>query len=437
MSTDSLQALLQPRSLAVIGASSAPEKYGYIILKNIIDAGFKGTIYPINPKAEEILGLKCYPNVGSLDVAVDLAVIIIPARLVPQTIEECGKKGIRGAIIISGGFAETGPEGEELQKQLVAAAKKYEVRVVGPNCQGVNNPHYNLCASWPLLTQKGRMAVISQSGTVGAALMDWASQEELGVSAFISMGNRADVDEADLIGFFGRDENTRAIAVYIEGVKDAPKFLAAIKKCPKPVVILKAGRTPKGRVAAESHTKSLAGRDEIYQAVFKQNKIHLADTVEELYDFAKAFAYLNKPKGKSVLIVTTSGGAGILATDQAEYENLDLKKLPLPIKEKLQKSLPPHCIVANPLDLTGDANADTFGMVYEAAAKDFDTVLLLFGDPILGASQKATPGANQLVVFLGGAEVERKEKILMHRKGIPVFPTPERGMKALAELLRY
>lgn len=437
MAVDSLDAIFKPRSVAVIGASSAPEKYGYIILKNIIDAGFKGTIYPINPKAEEILGLKCYPNVGALEEAVDLAVIIIPARLVPKTIEECGQKGIRGAVIISGGFAESGPEGEELQKQLIAAAQQYKVRVVGPNCQGVNNPHYNICASWPLLTQKGRMAVVSQSGTVGAALMDWACQEELGVSSFVSMGNRSDVDEADLIGFFGQDENTQAIAVYIEGVKDAPKFLKAVKKCPKPVVILKAGRTPKGRIAAESHTKSLAGRDEIYQAVFKQNKIHRADTVEELFDFAKAFAYLNKPKGKSVLIVTSSGGGGILATDQAEYLGLDLKKLPPAIKEKLQKDLPPHCILANPLDLTGDATADTYGMVYEAAYKDFDTVCMLFGDPIAGASDKVSPGANQLVVFLGGAEVERQERKLMHAKGIPVFPTPERGMKALAQLLKY
>jgi acetyltransferase len=355
---------------------------------------------------------------------------------VADTIRQCGKRGVKGAIVISGGFSETGPEGEALQNQLVEAARESNVAVIGPNCQGVNNPHHPLCASWPLLTRRGGVAIVSQSGTVGAALMDWASQEELGVSTFVSLGNRADVDEADLIHYFAQDPHTRTIAIYMEGVKAAPKFIQAVRQCRKPLVVLKAGRTPKGRKAAESHTRSLAGRDEVYEGVFRQLGIHRADDLEELYDFSKALAYLPRPKGRRLLIVTSSGGSGILATDMAENTGLDVAPLPEEMARKLRAVLPKHCIVANPLDLTGDANAAMYRQVVEAAASHFDVVALIFGDPIPGASAVVGTDPLQLVIYLGGAEVERHERLLFHRKGIPVFPTPERGIRALSELLR-
>ncbi|HYR46736.1 MAG TPA: CoA-binding protein, partial [Thermoanaerobaculia bacterium] len=274
--TDSLQALFRPSRLAVIGASAKPEKMGFQIFKNILDAGFEGQVIPVNPKGETILGVPSVKSVDEIPSGTDLAVVIIPAPSVPAAILQLGERKVRAAIVITGGFAESGADGARLQEQVAGNAVRCGIRLVGPNCQGVNYPYHGLCASWPLITRRGAMAIASQSGTVGAALADWASEEKLGFSAFVSMGNRADVDEADLIEFFASDPNTKVITLYIEGVKDARKFLAAVKKCGKPIVIFKAGRTEQGRKAAESHTRSLAGKDEIYDAVFRQFRIHRA-----------------------------------------------------------------------------------------------------------------------------------------------------------------
>lgn len=430
-----LDAILRPRSVAVIGASNTPGKYGHEILKNIREGGYQGTIYPINPRAESILNLTCFPSIQDTPEPPDLAVVIIPARLVPQAVEDCGKRRVRSAVIITGGFSEAGPAGALLQQQTAEAARKYGLRVLGPNCQGVNNPYHCLCASWPLLTYRGIVAVVSQSGTVGAAMMDWFSEEKLGVSSFVALGNRVDVDESDLIGYFNEDNNTAAIAAYIEGIKQPEKFMAAVERLRKPLVVLKPGRTPKGRVAAESHTKSLAGADAIYDALFAKYNICRAYTVEEFYDFAKAFAYLKPPTGNRVLFVTTSGGSAILATDQAEQEGLDAAPLPAHLVEAVSPLIPSHAIRTNPIDLTGDATAQMFAEVIETTRNDYDTIGVIFGDPVPNVSQAVTPGANELVVFLGGAEVERQEKELMHLKGVPVFPTPERGMKALARVV--
>jgi len=430
-----LDAILRPRNVAVIGASTSPDKMGHEILKNIIDSGFKGTVYPINPKADVILDLPCHKSVKDVAEAPDLAVIIIPARFVPQAVQECGEAGVKGAVVITGGFSESGDEGEQLQNQVVETAQKFGVRIIGPNCQGVNNPHHPLCASWPLLTCQGKIALISQSGTVGAAMMDWLSEDKLGTSSFVSMGNRADVDEADLIAYFNQDQNTEVIAAYIEGIKRPEKFIEAVEQLQKPLVVLKSGRTPKGKVAAESHTKALAGADAIYEALFSKHNICRAYTTEEFYDYAKALAYLKPPKGNRILFITTSGGAAILATDQAEQEGLDVSPLPDEAVAAITPLIPAHAIKANPIDLTGDATAQMFGDVIEVTRKYYDTLGVIFGDPVEGASRVVTPEANELVIFYGGADVERHERERMHLKGIPVFPTPERGVKALARVL--
>jgi len=434
-SAGQLDAILKPKSVAVIGASTSPDKMGHEILKNIIDGGFKGSVHPINPKADVILDLPCHKSVKDIEGPVDLAVIIIPARFVPQAVQECGEKGVKGAIIITGGFAEASDEGAELQQQVVATAQQFGVRLIGPNCQGVNNPHHPLCASWPLLTYTGKVALISQSGTVGAAMMDRFSEEKLGTSSFVSMGNRADVDEADLIAYFNQDPNTEVIAAYIEGIKRPEQFIQAVKQLKKPLVVLKSGRTPKGKVAAESHTKALAGADAIYEALFAKYNICRAYTAEEFYDYAKALAYLKPPQGNRILFITTSGGAAILATDQAEQEGLDVSPLPQEAVEEITPLIPAHAIKANPIDLTGDATAQMFGDVMEMTRKYYDTLGVIFGDPVEDASKVVTPDANELVIFYGGADVERHESELMHLKGIPVFPTPERGIKALARVL--
>ena len=430
-----LDAILKPKSVAVIGASTSPDKMGHEILKNIIDSGFNGAVYPINPKADIILDLICHKSVKDIPEPPDMAVIIIPARFVPQAVQECGEAGVKGVVIITGGFSEAGDEGEELQKQVVEAAQRFGVRVIGPNCQGVNNPHHPLCASWPLLTYQGKIALISQSGTVGAAMMDWLSEDKLGTASFVSMGNRADVDEVDLIAYFNQDPNTEVIAAYIEGIKRPERFIQAVEELKKPLVVLKSGRTPKGKVAAESHTKALAGADAIYEALFSKYAICRAYTAEEFYDYAKALAYLKPPKGNRILFITTSGGAAILAMDQAEQEGLDASPLPEDLVAAITSIIPAHAIKANPIDLTGDATAQMFGDVIEVTRKHYDTLGVIFGDPVEGASRVVTPDANELIIFYGGADVERQESELMHLKGIPVFPTPERGIKALARVL--
>jgi len=435
--SNNLSAIFTPKSVAVIGASSSPEKLGFQILKNIRDAGFKGPIYPVNPKATTILDLRCYQSIGSVEGVPELAVIIVPAPAVPATLADCGPKGVKAAIVISGGFSESGPEGEALQRQAVEVARAHKIRMIGPNCQGVNNPYHGLCASWPLLTMRGAIAIVSQSGTVAAALMDWAAQDGIGVSGLVSMGNRADVDEADLVEHFDADPQTRAIAVYIEGVKDGPRFLAAARRARKPIIVLKPGRTEKGRQAAESHTKSLAGRDEVYQGAFRQFGICRAETLHELYDFSKALAYLQRPQGRRVLIVTSSGGCGVLAADVAAAEGLDVAPLPETLASQLRASLPRHFVVNNPLDLTGDANARLYKEVVAAARGMCDVTAVIFGDPIIGASEVIDRDRPELVIYLGGAEVERQEARLLHNRGVPVFPTPERGMRALAQLVRF
>jgi acyl-CoA synthetase (NDP forming) len=435
--SDSLQALFRPNGMAVIGASAKPGKLGFTIFKNILDAGFRGPVIPVNPKGETILGVPSVKTVNDIPAGTDLAVVIVPAASVPATILQLGERKVRAAIVITGGFAESGADGARLQEEVKSNAARCGIRVVGPNCQGVNYPHHGLCASWPLITRKGAMAIASQSGTVGAALIDWAAEERLGFSAFVSMGNRVDVDEADLIEFFGSDPNTKVITLYIEGVKDAARFLAAVRACRKPIVVFKAGRTEQGRRAAESHTRSLAGKDEIYDAVFRQFGIHRAASLEELYDFSKALAYVPAPAGPRMLIVTSSGGSAIIATDVASDNGFRISPLQGPLAARLREVLPSHFIVGNPLDLTGDGDAERFREVIAAARDHYDVVLTIFGDPIPGASTALEKGGSDLVVYLGGADVERAERILLHEKGIAVFPTPERAVKALSCHVRF
>lgn len=424
-----------PASIAVIGASDNPSKYGHEILKNLVQGGYPGALYPINPKTERILGVKCLKSLKDVPGPIDLAVVVIPARVVADAVRECGECGVKGAVVISGGFSEAGPEGEQLQEKLAEAAAEHGVRLIGPNCQGLNNPYHPMCATWPLLTRKGRVAVVSQSGTVGAAMLDWFSEDELGVSGFAGLGNRADINEVDLIEHFESDPNTKVIAAYLEGIKDPGRFQKTLESMTKPLVILKSGRTPRGRVAAESHTKSLAGADAIYSSLLKRYGVRRAESFEELYDFSKALAYMKPPAGNRIVFITTSGGAAILATDAAEREGIETAPLPGELANALQGVVPGHAIRSNPLDLTGDATSKMFKEVIDLSRPHYDTLGVIFGDPIPDAAQAVTPDTNELVVFLGGGDVERIEKQKMHRKGLPVFPTPERAIKALSQLI--
>jgi len=436
-----LNKMFNANSVAVIGASNNPNKTGYQILKNLIDGGYKGRIYPINRKENEILGYKAYPKVSDIIWTIDLAVIVIPGLLIPEVMKEIGEKSVQNVIIITGGFKEIG--NNDLEREVVEVAKKYNISIVGPNCQGINYTPNNLCASWPLITAKGPLSIIAQSGTVAATFGMWAEQEGIGTSGIVSLGNKIDLNELDFMDFFLKDDNTKVIALNIEGLKNGKQFMEIAKNNKKSIVVLKPGRTEKGKKVAQSHTKSVSGSDVIFDAACKQAGVIRAYSITELYDYSKALALLEKPKGNRIMIITSSGGSGILATDVFEEQNVEVVDLNPELANKLKFELPSHCVVSNPLDLTGDTDAYRYEKCVSIANdyNDIDMFLLIFGDPIPGACDvvrtlKEKVNKPIIVCYLGGGEVEREETILMHQIGIPVFPTPERAAKAASILLR-
>ncbi|MEI6308624.1 MAG: CoA-binding protein [bacterium] len=437
-----IEHLFNARSVAVVGASANPGKRGRIILKNLIEGGFTGGIYPVNPGAEEILGKKSYPSLGAIPEPVDLIVVCIPAAGVPALIREAGRHEVKGAVVISGGFREVG--NLQLEGELYRAGQESGVRIVGPNCQGINYTPNHLCASWPLIRTQGSMAIISQSGTIGAALAEWAEEDGIGFSAFISLGNRLDVNESELVEFFSSDPATRSIALYLEGVKDGRAFMAQLKQATavKPVVVLKAGRTIRGREAAQSHTKSVAGDDAIFDAACKQSGARKAESITELYDAAKAGGML-PALDPSLLIITSSGGSGILATDAAESNGMQVPVLEPEIKAALAEALPSQCILGNPLDLTGDTDAERYAVAARIAAqwKVAANLLLIFGDPIPGAGEMVDRLRREIpqqiiVSYLGGGEEGKIESRKLLDLGVATFPTPERAVKAICTLRR-
>lgn len=437
----SLDRLFRARSVAVVGASQTPGKTGHTILKNIVDGGFTGSLFPVNPRAQEILGLPAYPTIAAIGKPVDLAVVVVPAPAVPSVIRDAAGAGVKAAAIITGGFGEIG--NRDLEREVLDLCQSAGIRVIGPNCQGFNYTGNDLCATWPLVTRKGPLAIISQSGTVGAALSGWAEEEGLGISGFVALGNKADVNETELMEFFAEDPDTKVIALYLEQVKNGREFLRVAGEVTrkKPVIALKGGRTAEGRAAAQSHTRSVAGRYEVFESACRKAGVIPAKDTIQLYDFAKAAAFLKRPEGKRVMIVTSSGGSGILATDAAVDSGLVLAGLPAEAKEALRGALPPQCVINNPLDLTGDADAARYLTAVKTLAghRVSDVSILVFGDPIPGAreaiEEMMSAGTSVVgVVYIGGGEVGREESFKLQTHGIPVFPTPERAVRALAAL---
>ena len=439
----SLKDILYAKSIAVVGASGNSRKTGHIILKNILDGGYEGKLYPVNLKEDCILGLKCFRSIAEIPGQLDLAVVCVPALQTPAVIREAGEKGVKGAIVISGGFKETG--NGQLEEDMLRTAKSYGMRIVGPNCQGINYTGNRMCATWPLVKSRGPIGVVSQSGTVGAEMELLAEKDAIGVSCFAALGNKSDVDETDFIDFFLQDPETKVIALYMEGIHNAGAFVKAVARAAKekPVVILKPGRTEKGIRAVSSHTRSIAGNDRIFSAFCKKHGILRANNLTEFYDFCKIAAFSAKPAGNRMLIVSSSGGAGIMATDTAEGNKLDVSGLSDALKLELEKALPAQCVVSNPLDLTGDATCDRYDTVLEAVGrkKDYDILLTIFGDPIWGAYEVVSKqGGNAsvpvVVSYLGGGGIQDEETERMGKGGIPVFPTPERAVAAIGALLK-
>ena len=440
-----LSKFYEPRSVAVIGASRQPEKVGFTIVQNLVKDGFAGPIYPVNPQADEILGLRCYKSL--LDVPapeVDLAVIVIPARFVLQAMEECAQKKVGAVIIISAGFKEAGKDGVELEKKLVEQAKRAGIRIVGPNCLGVINMDHKLNASFAAgVPAKGNLAFISQSGAFGTAILDWALGADVGFSKFTSFGNKSDVDEAAVMEALRDDSQTDVILAYLESIKDGPQFVKVAQRTTrrKPVVVMKVGTTAAGARAASSHTGALAGSEAAIDAALHKSGVLRAQTVEEFFDYAVAFGSRRDIKGPEVAIVTNAGGPGVISTDAIERSRLKMAQLDPGTVEALRKALPPAANVNNPVDVLGDA----------LPARYKEALKLVIADPgvqaviVLMTPQAMTdvPGAAGVMIeaaastkkpvlaaLMGGRSMVEGTGMLI-KNGVPTYPFPERAVKAL------
>jgi acetyl coenzyme A synthetase (ADP forming)-like protein len=370
-----LKPFFKPSSVAVIGASANPTKLGHSVLKNLIEGGYVkiGQVYPINPGEEQIAGLKAYASVKDVPGPIDLAVIVIPYPYVPAMLRECGEKGIPAVVVISAGFREAGREGLERELELIEIARHYNMRLVGPNCLGVIDTFAPLNASFASGTPpKGPMAFMSQSGALGTAVLDLALAGRLGLSKFVSLGNKADVNEIDLLRAWQDDEETRVILMYIEGMPNGQEFIQVAREITrhKPVVAIKSGITQAGSRAVSSHTGSLAGSEQAYKAGFEQAGVLQVDSMQSLFDVALALGYQPPLKGDRIAIITNAGGPGILATDALERAGLTITQLTPETMTALSGFLPDAASAANPVDVLGDARADRYRFALETVARD-------------------------------------------------------------------
>jgi acetyl coenzyme A synthetase (ADP forming)-like protein len=426
-----------PSSVAIFG-SFRKGAIAYEIAKNVVDGGFDGKIVLVNPKGGKVeINEKSFEIKSKLNESVDVAIIAIPARFVPQLIDEIGDK-IKGAVVISAGFSEIG--NEELEKELLKKAREKNVRIIGPNCAGIFGVYANFYGSFEVKVNKGGLALISQSGAFGGAALAMGNEEGIGFSAFVSYGNASDLTESDFLMYFADDENTKVIALYIEGVKDGRKFIEALRYATskKPVIILKAGKSKKGSEAAQSHTGSLAGSYEIYRAAFKQFNAIEVEEMEELFDAAKTFEMYQKA-GKRIAIITNSGGPGVLATDKAEHLGLEIAKLSEETIKKLKEFLPPQCSTKNPIDLIADADYERYKRTIEVVCEDenVDSILVICVPPIFLPSEEIAKAIidakckKPIIVNFMAGELVKEGVELLAEKGIKNFSTPERAVKAL------
>lgn len=468
-----IDTIFNPRAIAVIGASRSPLKWGHIILGNIISGGYKGEIYPINPRESRIFGLKVYPDVGSIPDEVDLAVIATPSSIVPKVMEECVSKRVGAVVIISGGFSETGTQGAQLEQEVVRIAQRGWVLLVGPNTMGAFSASTSLYALMPPVRPKGgHIGFVSQSGNLGTQMLRYGQVQGVGFSKYVSSGNEGDLHCEDYIEYFGQDQETKVILAYIEGLDDGRRFLEIARKVSarKPIVAFKAGRTKSGARAAKSHSGALAGSSQIYDAVFRQAGIIKAFTTEEMLDLARAFVSLPLPKGKRVGILTWGGGWGVVAADACEYFGLEVPHLSSESIQELDKILPPYWSRGNPVDLVGVLDRASHLKCLEilAGCERVDGIIALgtitgtsFFDSVIGAISKISAEKGERIKKgVEKADKNFADKIieLMARfkkpiisvtmtpetgvetetlGGILTFSTPERAARVLAKLFEY
>jgi acetyl coenzyme A synthetase (ADP forming)-like protein len=445
-----LTSFFRPQSVAVIGASRDPEKLGHAVVANIIEGGYEGKVYPVNPKADEVLGLKAYPSVLEVPEKVDLALIVIPYRLVNGVLDECGRKGISSVVIISAGFREAGREGLEREVELIEIARKHSIRVIGPNCLGVIDTAAPLNATFAAgMPPRGPIAFMSQSGALGAAVLDIAMAGRLGLSKFVSLGNKADVSEIDLLRAWSEDPDSRVILIYVEGLPDGQEFMSVAREViqHKPVVAIKSGVTAAGSRAVSSHTGSLAGSEAAYKAAFKQAGVLRAESMEALFDFARAFADQPLPQGDRICVVTNAGGPGILATDALEHAGMQLARLSGETVEALTGGLPGEASVANPVDLLGDAPAERYEQALQLVLADsrVDGALVIvtpqavteIEETALAIGRVAKEADKPVLACFMGEERVRAGINLVQEHRVPSYPFPERAVEALAAMNAY
>ena len=430
--------IMRPDAVAVIGASSEEGKIGNSVMKNLINGGYKGNIYPVNPSADEILGYKAYKSVKDVPGEIDVAVFAIPAKFVAAALKECGEKKIPGAVLIPSGFAETG--NVEGQQEIQAIGQQYNVRLMGPNIYGFYYTPKHLCATFcPAYDYQGKVALSSQSGGVGMAIIGFSRSAKMGVSAIVGLGNKADIDEDDLLTFFEQDENTQAVAMHMEDLKDGRAFAEVAKRVSKakPVMVLKAGRTALGAKAASSHTGALAGDDKVYDDVLRQSGVIRARGLRELLDFARGVPVLPTPKGENVVIITGAGGSGVLLSDSVVDAGLALMKFPADLDEAFKKFIPPFGASGNPVDITGGEPPKTYQNTIRLGLADDRIHALILGywhtivtPPMVFAKLTAevveefrARGINKPVVasLAGDVQVEEASEYLFDH-GIPAYP---------------
>lgn len=441
--------LFSPARIAVIGASSQEGKVGHDILKNLLTQGYAGTVYPVNVKGGDILGQKAYTSIKEIDGAIDLAVIVIPAAVVPAALRECGEKGVPSVVVISAGFSEVHTDdGKKLEEELISIAAQYRIQLVGPNCLGIVRPGIGMNASFAKdLPPAGNVALISQSGATAVALMDRAPQEGIGFSLIASIGNKAVMDECEWLELCEKDEQTEVIAFYLESIKDGRMFrdIAARVAQKKPIVLLKAGVSNHGKQAAASHTGALAGSDSAIDALCTETGIHRAHTSEELFDLLAVLSTQPSLLSSKIGIITNAGGPGILATDAAEKVDLDLPALSDKTAELLTPKLPASASIHNPIDVIGDAAADRYEAAITACRDDvhIDGLVVILTPQVMTPCleiaktivnvMKTAPLMPVCACFMGGKSVSEAIAYLRAER-IPVFPTPERAVAAMAAL---
>ena len=444
-----LDSIFQPKSIAVVGASATPGKIGYTVVKNLIESKYEGKVYPINPSATEILGLKCYPSIEEVPGEIDAAVITTPAKTVLGITEQCGKKGVKGFIVITSGFGEVGDH--ELEEQIVETANRYGMRVLGPNIVGVLSNSGKMNASFaPFLPFNGKAALVSQSGALLIALDAASYTRGVGFDKLVSIGNMSDIDIADTIEWLNEDDQTFCISLYVEGFKNGRSFIDVCKKAKKPIIALKAGVSAHGAAAAASHTGSLAGAAKIYGSAFQQAGVVQATDLDNLFDRTLALSLQPSLRGEHLLIITNGGGVGVLATDAAERYGIPLTFAPEDVQAELKKHMPDFGSAKNPVDITGQAGTEWYvdAVRYAMAHQWVDGLVVLYCETAVSNPQEIAEGIHQAVLesgikdkpitvsYVGGEKSDNAMKWLVEH-GIPAYAAPDTAINAMAALREY